>query len=150
METLDTQTRPIEGLLSYQLGQLTRAFRGLASDHLAEIGLHPGQNSILHHLAKEDGLTQSELANRLGVQQPTAAKMTQRMEKAGLIERRPCRDDARVSRTYLTEEGRVLLKPIQDFWQRLDERLTEGFSLEEQLLLKRFVKQLQENIEGRS
>jgi len=147
METLDTQSKSTEELFSYQLGQFTRAFRGLASDRLAEIGLHPGQNSILHQLAKEDGLTQSELADRLDVQQPTAAKMTQRMEKAGLITRRPCPDDARVSRAYLTDKGRDLLRPIHDFWQRLDDHLTEGFSLEERILLRRFVKQLQENIE---
>ena len=73
-------------------------------------------------------------------------KMLQRMEHAGLIERRPDPEDARVSRVYLTERGRALEQPVLDVWKQLEAQTVSGLSLMEQTLLHRLLLQVSTNL----
>jgi DNA-binding MarR family transcriptional regulator len=81
----------------------------------------------------------------MGSEEP-ATKMLQRMERAGLIERRPDPEDARVSRVYLTERGRALEQPVLDVWKQLEARTVAGLSLTEQTLLHRLLLQVAANL----
>ena len=82
--------------------------RLLASVLGGEETLHPAQAGCVRALAYHDGLGQSELADALHVSRPTVTTMLQRMEATGTIERRPDEADSRITRVYLTEEGRRL------------------------------------------
>lgn len=70
--------------------------------HLAPIGLSPGHMSVL--LALEDGsaLTQKALAERAAVEQATMTATLTRMERDGLVTRRPNPDDGRSTLVALT------------------------------------------------
>jgi DNA-binding MarR family transcriptional regulator len=72
--------------------------------------------------------------------------MLDRMEKAGLVTRRPDPDDSRASRVYLTEQGRKNQQAVSEVWKTMEQRLTEGLSLEERLLLRRLLLQVHENL----
>lgn len=132
--------------ISYLLVQTCKAHRALAEKLWSEIGLHVGQDMILRQLWPAEGCTQSELADRLCIQPATVTKMLQRMEQTNLIQRRGDPDDQRVSRVYLTEHGRALLQPYEEAWARLEQTLVEGLSLEERVLLRRLLMQLQNNL----
>ena len=90
-----------------------------------KIDLHTGQDLVIFRLLEEDGLSQSQLAAVLGVEIGTVAKMVQRMKKKGLLIRR---QDARISRVYLTEKGRGLCEPALHIWKDLDACLVQGMS----------------------
>ncbi len=81
--------------------------RRLMASLLAQDATHPAQAGCLHALAHADGMRQSDLAEVLLVSRPTVTTMMQRMETAGLVERRADTDDARVMRVHLTPEGRA-------------------------------------------
>jgi DNA-binding MarR family transcriptional regulator len=70
--------------------------------HLAPIGLSPGHMPVL--LALEDGaaLTQKALADRAGVEQATMTATLTRMERDGLVSRRPNPGDGRSTLVALT------------------------------------------------
>ena len=70
--------------------------------HLALIGLSPGHMPVL--LALEDGsaLTQMALAERAGVAQATMTATLTRMERDGLVVRRPNPEDGRSTLVALT------------------------------------------------
>ena len=55
--------------------KVTRAHRALASAALTKIDLHIGQERLLMQLWEEDGLTQTQLAERLCIEPPTLTKM---------------------------------------------------------------------------
>ena len=57
-------------------------------------------------------LSQSELAERLGVEGATMVAMVDRLVKAGLVVRQPCRQDRRINRVLLTEAGRRLFEAV--------------------------------------
>ena len=90
--------------------------------HLFEtLGLYRGQPPVLFELWEQEGLTQKELAVRLGVTPATITKMLQRMEKAGFIQRKQDSGDQRISRVYLTEAGCLIktgLKMCGKRWKR--------------------------------
>jgi DNA-binding MarR family transcriptional regulator len=72
--------------------------------------------------------------------------MLQRMEHAGLIERRPDPEDARVSRVYLTPRGRALEQPVLEVWKQLEAQTVAGLSVIEQALLRRLLMQMVANL----
>ena len=58
-------------------------------------------------------LSQSELAERLGVEGATMVAMVDRLAKAGFVVRQPCQGDRRINRVVLTEEGNRLCRDRQ-------------------------------------
>lgn len=93
--------------------------RRLMSRLLADEETHPAQAGCLHVLARQDGLSQSELADKLHVSRPTATTMLQKMEASGVIERRSDDQDQRLVRIYLTPTGRVLVDRIEAVFAQL-------------------------------
>src|SRR5260370_19519965 len=78
---------------------------------LRELGLYCGQDALLLHLAREEGLTQVQLAQRMSCEPQTINKTLRRMQKAGLVERQSDPDDGRQTRVYFTQHGYTLLHP---------------------------------------
>lgn len=139
--TLDT----IEKTASYQLIGVCRAHRNYAGQTLARHGLFPGQEWILLHLRGQQGLPHAELARRCDVEGPTLSKALRRMERVGLVERRPDPADARVSRIYLTEHGTAVCVEIDQIWADLEQTTIAGLTAEEQTVLRRLLSQIRHN-----
>ena len=137
---------PLRDFTGYRILQIHRAHRNRAEYAFNELGLHTGQEWALFELWNEEGLTQSELANNLGVEPPTITKSTARLEKAGLVERRQDPEDARVSRVYLTPAGRALQGPVREVWDRLEAQTVQGLSDVEIVLLRRLLDQVYDNL----
>lgn len=139
-------TDQIKDSVGFLFIQVARAHRLAAESGLNQIGLHAGQEILLLHLGNQAGLTQSELAHLMNVEAPTITKMLQRMEAANLVERRPDPDDGRVTRVYLTAQGKALREPVVEVWQNLENQFLRGLSEMEQALLRRLFMQLLENL----
>jgi MarR family transcriptional regulator, organic hydroperoxide resistance regulator len=140
--------KPLRETLSHTLARTCKAHRGLAGTVLAQVGLYPGQEMILVELWEGDRLTQTEIAERLGVQAPTVTKMLQRMEEAGWVERYACPGDSRATRVVLTERGRALKAQVESAWSELEERTLDGLTEEERQYLQALLSRLRGNLEG--
>jgi alkanesulfonate monooxygenase SsuD/methylene tetrahydromethanopterin reductase-like flavin-dependent oxidoreductase (luciferase family) len=81
----------IEQTVSYALLQAMKSTRGPISPVLAGLGLHPGQDLLLSALWREDGIAQTELAARLGIEAPTVSRALDRLGRAGYVRREPGR-----------------------------------------------------------
>src|SRR3990172_11043464 len=101
------------------LAHICKAHRNLAEADFNKLGLHAGQEQVLLSLVDQEGVGQSDLVTHLCVEPPTVTKMLQRMEKTGLVERRPDDRDGRASRVYATSQGRALQYPILRVWDNL-------------------------------
>ena len=125
---------------------MCRAYRAHAGELLGELGIHVGQEMILMVLWEDDGLTQTQLAERLGVQPPTVTRMVQRMEASGLLKRRACRSDARISHIFLTQRGHEVRPGVERVWERLEEELTNGMTREERTSFRGLLERARENL----
>ena len=132
--------------LDFLLAQVCKAHRARMFTLFEELGLYHGQPPMLFALWDQDGQTHTELAGRLHIQASTVTKMVQRMEKTGFVERRNDPDDQRVSRVYLTPAGYAVREDVNRIWRQLEDETFDGFTLEEQVLLRRFFLQMRENL----
>ncbi len=66
------------------------------------------QVGCLRVLAENDGMSQRDLAETLHLSRPAVTTILHTMEEAGEIERRPDEHDRRLTRVYLTDEGRIV------------------------------------------
>jgi MarR family transcriptional regulator, organic hydroperoxide resistance regulator len=135
--------------VSWQLAKLAKAHRALVGDALAELGLHVGQDLVLEQLWREDGLTQSALVTRLGVEPPTVTKALQRLERAGMLRRERDPDNPRLWRVYLTERGRALRRPVRELRRQVERRLLTGLDDEERERLVALLARLTANLGAR-
>ncbi len=97
----------------YRLIRAAKQLGHYVGDRLAPLGLHPGQERLLAALWDEEGLSQSELVERLSVQPPTVTTALQRLERNGFVKRRLDPANRRVSRVYLTAKGRACEEPVR-------------------------------------
>lgn len=138
---------PVEEYVIYAVIKAAKAHLRVAGAQLLEHGLQPGQDVLLGQLWRSDGLSQSEIIERLGVEPPTVTKAIGRLEKAGLVVRRRDPSDARVSRVYLTPRGKRLREPVHAIWAELEARSVAGLTAEEQRTLKELARKMRANLE---
>jgi DNA-binding MarR family transcriptional regulator len=83
---------------------LNQAFRR----RIAHLDITPDQFTVMRTLLEGDplGLTQRELTQLMTSDPNTVASLLQRMEDAGLVQRRPHENDRRAHRITLLDEGR--------------------------------------------
>ncbi len=90
--------------------------------HLRRYGLSLAQFDVLATVGAKEGLSQQELADSLLVTKSNATQVLGRMERRGLVLRRP---EGRTNRLYLTDEGRALFEEAVPSQENLvDERLS--------------------------
>jgi DNA-binding MarR family transcriptional regulator len=126
------------------LAQFSQVFRS-ASDAFTD-QIPRGQATVLCVVAKQDGLTQSKIAEQLSVQGATITNMLQRLEEAGLVNRRRDPDDNRLVRVYLTEVGRQMERSINEQFGNMQELIFKGINAEERAVLLRLLQQIVMNI----
>jgi DNA-binding MarR family transcriptional regulator len=139
----------------FRLIRLEARMQAAVGERLRLIGISIPQCDVLTTLSEEEGVSQQELAKRLYVTKGNISGLLDRLEGAGLVERRRAAADRRQHSIHLTEAGReIALKAIavQHRWiastlGRMDEA---GLSaLELQLIaLRDFVRDEQKPIEA--
>lgn len=136
------------------LGRICRLNRRFMHALWDELGLYRGQPFLLGVLWEQEGITHSELANRMQVSPATVTNMLKRMEKAGFVERRPDAEDQRVSRVYLTGVGREIRGRVDQHWQEVEAQVFGTFSEQELETLRELLTRVQQELvrlhEGRA
>jgi DNA-binding MarR family transcriptional regulator len=132
--------------LDFLLAQICRLHYVRAHTLLEAIGLYRGQPPLLHALWEREGLSHTQLAERLQISPATTTKMVQRMEKAGFLQRRPDPADERISRVYLTEAGRSVRTEVQGIWDQMEAETFQGFSAQERLELRDHLLKMRQNL----
>ncbi len=128
------------------IAQVCTAHHYRARQLLSDIGIHIGQEMVLQCLWQEDKLTQSQLANKIGIQLQTVHKMVRRMEKAELVTKHEDEADRRVSRIHLTPKGRELQTVTEAVWEQLEQETLADFTVEEQYIVRRLLHKIEKNL----
>lgn len=130
------------------LAQFSQVLRTAIDTSVDQVGMHRGQAMLLCQVAKQDGMTQSELAQALSVQGATITNLLKRMEDAGLVVRRRDDEDNRLVRVYITEEGCQREEAITEQFEQLIKQMFAGMCSEEYESFRRTIGQLMTNLES--
>jgi MarR family transcriptional regulator, organic hydroperoxide resistance regulator len=90
---------------------------------LGELGLAPMQAMALRHLDPESPMPMGALADALRCDNSNVTGITDRLEGAGLVERRPVPNDRRVKGLVLTDRGREMRTEVERRWSEPPEPL---------------------------
>jgi len=139
------------GRLSYWLFYAQRcvayAYAEVLRAHCDERGkpyvITPPQWGALSLLLVHDGMTIGAMGQKRGVDAPAATGIITRLEQYGLVERRHDREDRRIVKVYLTDEGRDISNTLVSSVEHFEQRMKRGFSKSEMDL---FLLQLQQLI----
>jgi DNA-binding MarR family transcriptional regulator len=130
------------------LALVSRTFKSASADAMRRVGVHVGQNFLLDELWHEDRLTAGELARRVGVEQPTITRMSQRMEVAGLVTRVRDEHDRRVIRIALTDQGQALRDQLPAMLDDVARQALDGLTTAQRAQLVRLLSHVAGNMGG--
>jgi DNA-binding MarR family transcriptional regulator len=106
----------------------------------------PPQWGALSLLLAHDGLTIGSMSQMRGVDAPTGTGIITRLEQNGLVERRHDREDRRVVKVYLTDEGRDISHTLASLVDHFDQSMKRGFSEGELDRLEAHLQQIIANV----
>lgn len=135
-----------EKSIGHRLHHAARLQRALSARYLADLGLFPGQETVLKLLTEADGRTMTELAAALRVRPPTASKTVGRLSAQGLLTRRATDGDGRLVRVYLTEEGRSRASAIDGIWDNLEDTMISGLDGKDRKRLRKLLRRIEKNL----
>lgn len=130
---------------AYLASQLAKGFARSLHQRAAGLGFLPGQFPILLELWSEDGLTQKQLLERVDIEQATMANTLSRMERDGLIERRPHPSDKRAQLVFLTQKAAAVQSEAVKAAMAADQDLFRGFRSFERELLMEYIRRILTN-----
>ena len=114
MNTSEHEAMKLSNQLCFPLYAAARNMTGLYTPWLKPLGLTYTQYIVFLVLWEKDGLSVSEIGEKLMLDNGTLSPLLKKMEQAGYVERRRCRGDDRVVEITLTEAGKVLQEKAKD------------------------------------
>ncbi|QDT03780.1 HTH-type transcriptional regulator MgrA [Rubripirellula lacrimiformis] len=97
-----------EDSIPMRLRRAYLAIHRVAQAHFASFDVTADQFVLLSLLAEEDGVTQSQLGDRMASDGNTVTAMLKLLEQRDYIRRKRCKIDGRARRVHLTASGRRL------------------------------------------
>ncbi len=99
--------------LLFEINETARAVRRLFDQRASAMGVTRAQWRVLARLKREPGLRQVELAERLDMEPITLCRIVDRLEEAGLVERKTDPSDRRAWLLELTAKADPLVKQLR-------------------------------------
>jgi DNA-binding MarR family transcriptional regulator len=135
-----------EDSVGYWVCTTSHALRRALDTELAGEKITLRQWEVLAWIALDGELSQSELAERLGIEAPTLAGILSRMERDGWLERSCCPDDRRKKRLRVTGQAEAVWSRMVECCRRVRRRATRGLSAEELARFKDTCERIRANL----
>ena len=103
----------------------------LLMNQLSDTSISLGQPKVLDYLKDHDGASQRDIVKGCHIEAPTLTSILNRMEQAGLVERRMLNNNRRSLYTYMTEEGKKYQQRIETEFEQIEQIAFKNFSEEE-------------------
>jgi DNA-binding MarR family transcriptional regulator len=125
--------------LDHNIGFLVNDISRLISTEYNKImkplGLTRAQWRVIVHLHREDGLTQSDLAELLDVGKVSVGGLIDRLEHSGWVERRDDPRDRRSNLVFLTKKGRAIEEKMESTGRELTRQTLRNLGSDERTQL---------------
>jgi len=92
------------------------------------VGVTLSQWRVVGALVLQSGLTQKEIADKMGIEGATLVPVIDKMEKDGLLKRKPDSTDRRVNRIYLTSKDDSLWESMTECALKIRKSSTKNIS----------------------
>ena len=132
--------------IAHIVRQVVRDFQVCLESQLQPYGVNHGYWSYLRELWSEEGLSQRELSERVGLSEPTTNSVVKRMEAAGLLELRPIVKGKPRRLVYLTQKGRDLQSELVPKAEMINKIAVDGIPEEQVAALRACLLTIHKNL----
>jgi len=132
---------PLPGLIGYQLRLAQLAVFSDFAHSVGALGVSPGRAGILLLVEANPGVTQSRLAEAVGLDRSTMVPVLDQFEARGLVERRRG-EDRRTNGLWLTRTGKTLVARMKRGIAAHENRIAERLAAHERDLLLDLLRRL--------
>lgn len=131
------------GFLIHDVSRLRRA----AYDQLMRpLNVTRARWWVLAHLARHDGMMQSQLADVLDVGKASLGTVIEQLETAGWVERRADPSDKRAKRVFLSATAQPFIRQMITEEEQFNERVLAGLSAENRETLAQLLSTVKQTI----
>ena len=127
----------------FLLAKAYQKAHGEFKKRLHSYGLTPIQHLVLEALWDEDGLSVGDIGKRLVFDGATLSGVLDRLSAGGWILKQSDMEDKRMLRISLTQKSKDLKPKLSAVRNETNKDLLARFSLEEKVLLKRLLRDIQ-------
>jgi MarR family transcriptional regulator for hemolysin len=135
--------------LGFLLSDCARLLRRRFDQRARSLGVSRAGWRVLFALSRSEGTSQAGLADMLEVETITVGRMVDRLEEAGLVERRADPKDRRMWRLFLSPRAHPLLEELRAVGEDVRDEMMAGVSPAEEAQLADLLARLRGNLVGR-
>lgn len=138
--------RDPQSAVGFLISDVSRLLRRNFNRRVQALGLTQTQWRAIAQLSRNEGINQAGLADALDVQPISLARLIDRMESAGWVERRADPRDRRASQLFLTPKSQPIL---DEMWERAAETIEEalkGLSADQRRQVVERLQQMKHNL----
>jgi DNA-binding MarR family transcriptional regulator len=114
--------------LGFLLADAARLLRRRFEKESRDMPMTSAQLHVIARLIRNEGIGQAALAGLLDIEPMTLSRHVDRMEAAGLVERRQDPHDRRARQLFTTEKSRALLRPMRERAAAVYDQVQAGLS----------------------
>ena len=129
------------------LHDVARLLRTNFDRRVRELGLTRSQWWVLTHLYREDGLSQTELADLMEIEKPSLGRLLDRLEAKNWIRRDSDPKDRRINRVYLTVDVKPMVREMRQHAFDVRAQAMAGLTDEQHERFVDTLLQLKENLQ---
>lgn len=128
------------------LADTSRMMRRAFDARARAIGVTRPQWQVLVTLKRHEGVNQGGLAEQLDVEPITVCRMVDRLQDAGLVERRADAADRRSWRLYLTPRAHELLEQLRPLAEAMIDEALAGIDAADRDRLNQLLEKVRQNL----
>src|SRR5918911_644435 len=111
-----------------------------------KVGITMAQWRVINTLTSQNGTTQREIADKLGLDTSSLIPLIDRLEAKDLVERKPDPSDRRINRLYLTKKTEALLDPMHSCILSIRKILTKGIREDQIEVTQQVLEKINKNL----
>lgn len=136
----------MESNIGWLLSRAAFSWRNAVDHYMSSLGLTQTRWIALLHLDRlGEGCSQKELADNIGIEQPSLLRTLNQLEESGLVVRKACAEDARRKTLWFTPQGRDLLKQVESMARAGRQKMLAGLDNEQRAALHDLLQQVINN-----
>ena len=121
-----------ESSIGFVVNTTAKAFqKALDAELRKNVGVTISQWRVISTLTRQTGITQKEIADRVGIESSTLVPIIDKMEKDGFVKRKLDDEDRRINRIYLTTKADDLWNAMIECALRIRKLSTKEISEEQ-------------------
>jgi DNA-binding MarR family transcriptional regulator len=133
---------------TFWINQASRAVLRRFDERLRPLGFGTAYFPVVSVLLEHGAMRPKDMLTHVNIEQPTMTALLARMERDGLVKRKPDPDDARAQRISLTPKAKSTFERVLKELQLVVDVALQGVSEAEQAALIRTLQKVVQNLSG--